>query len=414
MPMKGDDNCPPVVQTLNHVNVVADCSFVDYDQAEELNDAGDDQISYAATTKLSSDVHHISDTTQTRDINHQHSDDDNDDTEHSKSNTPVMDKLRNELESMGLSTKGYKIELKARLKKAKKRTKKPTTVSPNVMYETGRLRVISHSVHGADNTWKQFEVSGRDWNTARNESYEETDEVNACFERTQPYDFYCVLDVEATCDEGSDKSYPHEIIELPVILIDGQRGVIVDEFHSYVRPVYTPKLSSFCTNLTGITQDKVDASSPFPIVVGMLDQWLAERCGRYPFPRVLFITDGPWDLRDFVRKQCELSYIDRPPYWVRFLDLRRAFTDFYPHPRSSLSGMLNCLGMNFEGREHSGIDDARNIARIVLRMMGDGMKVKENVELKLSKRKVGRHNRVHWTKSSNENEGWIENNYIVI
>ena len=52
--------------------------------------------------------------------------------------------------------------------------------------------------------------------------------------------------------------------------------------------------------------------------------------------------------------------------------------------------MLNSLGMTFEGREHSGIDDARNIARIVLRMMKDGMVVKENVELKLSKRKISR------------------------
>ena len=28
----------------------------------------------------------------------------------------------------------------------------------------------------------------------------------------------------------------------------------VDEFHSYVKPVLNPKLSEFCTQLTGITQ----------------------------------------------------------------------------------------------------------------------------------------------------------------
>lgn len=33
-----------------------------------------------------------------------------------------------------------------------------------------------------------------------------------------------------------------------------RRLVTVDTFHSYVRPTWRPKLSEFCTNLTGIQQ----------------------------------------------------------------------------------------------------------------------------------------------------------------
>ncbi|TPX33400.1 hypothetical protein SmJEL517_g03684 [Synchytrium microbalum] len=378
---------------------------VDYDEAEldeTIIDPNDDPIiTYGICSKGVLDVQDIIDTST---LTPQTS---------SSSATPVVDKLKDDLEAMGLSTKGTKAELKARLSKAKKRAKKPPPPKLlNYHYETGHVRVIRDD-EDATNKWRQSQL-GRDWD-AHEADVEDDDNLDPnSSDRKQPYDFICVLDVEATCEGDSSEDFPHEIIELPVILIDGQRGEIIDEFHSYVRPVYNPILSSFCKNLTGITQEQVDSSPPFPTVVGMLDQWLAKRCGKYPFRRLLFVTDGPWDLRDFVRKQCEISIIDRPPYWRRFLDLRRAFTDSYPHPRSSLSGMLNCLGMTFEGREHSGIDDARNIARIVLRMMKDDIVIKENVELKLSKRKLGKRNRVHYTKGSNENEGWIEGNHVLM
>jgi hypothetical protein len=36
---------------------------------------------------------------------------------------------------------------------------------------------------------------------------------------------------------------------------DGSRRlVVVDEFHSYVRPTFQPILHAFCTELTGVTQ----------------------------------------------------------------------------------------------------------------------------------------------------------------
>ena len=34
--------------------------------------------------------------------------------------------------------------------------------------------------------------------------------------------------------------------------------------------------------------------------------------------------------------------------------------------------MLGVLGMDFVGRPHSGIDDARNIARIAIQLLNDG------------------------------------------
>ncbi|KAJ3032327.1 3'-5' exoribonuclease 1 [Rhizophlyctis rosea] len=107
---------------------------------------------------------------------------------------------------------------------------------------------------------------------------------------------------------------------------------------------------------------------------------------RYPFANILFICDGPWDIRDFIRKQCQTSILDRPPYLRRFIDLRKLYTEHYKRDRANLSGMLHGLGMKFGGREHSGLDDARTVTRIVIKMVEDGRIMKEKTGLKLSDR----------------------------
>lgn len=98
----------------------------------------------------------------------------------------------------------------------------------------------------------------------------------------QPFEVLLVLDIEGTCDLGTNYDYPNEIIvrannipkkkgvlniktsqELPVCMLrwkdrtdDGRANVLelVDEFRIFVRPIWRPTLSSFCTQLTGITQ----------------------------------------------------------------------------------------------------------------------------------------------------------------
>lgn len=34
------------------------------------------------------------------------------------------------------------------------------------------------------------------------------------------YDYVCVIDYEATCEQGNSSNYPHEIIEFPIVLIN--------------------------------------------------------------------------------------------------------------------------------------------------------------------------------------------------
>ena len=71
----------------------------------------------------------------------------------------------------------------------------------------------------------------------------------------QKYDYLLVLDFEATCGNKGYEPKPQEIIEFPCAMISTKRKFeVVSIFHEYIRPIHNPTLTTFCTELTGITQ----------------------------------------------------------------------------------------------------------------------------------------------------------------
>ncbi|GAA6004639.1 hypothetical protein JCM10207_000964 [Rhodosporidiobolus poonsookiae] len=190
----------------------------------------------------------------------------------------------------------------------------------------------------------------------------------------QLYDSYLVFDVEATCEriEGPYGrlafAYPNEIIEWPVILLQWRRRapaehaegdggwelVKTDEYHSFVKPTWKPVLSAFCTELTGITQSDVDAAPTFP---GLCQAFHRDFILRHrlftPANKTVWVTDGPWDLRDFVAKTCYLSRTPRPPWLAgEMVDLRILTANFFsalkkqrrsPSPPSSSANSFSAL-----------------------------------------------------------------------
>ncbi|KAI9329070.1 ribonuclease H-like domain-containing protein [Obelidium mucronatum] len=258
---------------------------------------------------------------------------------------PIVSALREELESLGLSPKGQLKQLQKRLRNFKKNRDDATAVS----------------LSDVEDEALDLELSGL--------SLSENGK-----RKRQPFEYYLVFDVEATCKEDNT-GWRHEIIEFPVVVIHSKTFSVAAEFRSFVKPVINPILTEFCTNLTGITQEQVDAAPTFPKVLKNFEAFLSTLQVKHS--KMAFVTDGPWDIRDFVRNQCVYTGMRCPQYFDRgWIDLRRVFTKFYGRKdgkRANLAGMLSLLGMEFEGREHSGIDDTRNIARIVLRLMDEGV-----------------------------------------
>lgn len=193
------------------------------------------------------------------------------------------------------------------------------------------------------------------------------------------YDYICVVDFEATCEEDNPPDFLHEIIEFPMVLINTHTLEITDTFREYVKPELNGQLSDFCVKLTGITQKMVDEADTFPTVLQRVVHWLQERelGTKYKYA---MLTDGSWDMSKFLNIQCRVSRIRYPPFAKKWINIRKSYGNFYKVPRTKtkLSTMLEKLGLKYEGRPHSGLDDSRNIARIALRMLQDGCQLRVN------------------------------------
>ncbi|KAI9141622.1 ribonuclease H-like domain-containing protein, partial [Paraphysoderma sedebokerense] len=171
----------------------------------------------------------------------------------------------------------------------------------------------------------------------------------------------------ATCTSTAGFEYLNEIIEFPVILIESQSGSVISKFHRYVRPRVNPMLTEFCTNLTGIKQEMVDTAKPFLEVLEEFETWLVEMgLAEISTNRFCFVTDGPWDIRDFIRKQLAITQTPRPFYFESFTDLRKYWKRTL---RLNLDSMLSYYNLSFEGRLHCGLDDTINLGRIITKLI---------------------------------------------
>jgi len=191
------------------------------------------------------------------------------------------------------------------------------------------------------------------------------------------FDFYAVLDFECTC-ERNNRSFKNEIIEFPVVFLNARTLEVEMEFRRYVRPTEKPSLSKFCTELTGIEQSSVDKAATLDVVLLEFDQFLRQhglvsaKAGVEASRSFVITTDGPWDVLSFLRKECQRKGLPLQTYWDNFVDVRHWFAAWFNVRRCGIKKMLEQCGLVFQGREHSGIDDARNIARIAAEMIRAG------------------------------------------
>jgi len=192
---------------------------------------------------------------------------------------------------------------------------------------------------------------------------------------SQPFSYYLVFDVEATCEEGDrSRTFPHEIIEFPVVVLTANGDILpTPRFHAYLTPTENPILSEFCTSLTGITQEMVEGPDTltYAQLWPALEAWLDEHGFFTPEKPTVFACDGPWDVRDFVQNECKRKGIEFPWYMNPWVDLRRAYKNHFDNGARGVVGMLDGIGLEFEGREHCGMDDAINIARLGQAMLRD-------------------------------------------
>ncbi|XP_076460168.1 ERI1 exoribonuclease 2-like [Babylonia areolata] len=204
--------------------------------------------------------------------------------------------------------------------------------------------------------------------------------------QSQQFSYLIIIDFESTCWE-KDKTKTQEIIEFPAVLLNTKTGEIESEFHYYVQPQEHPTLSAFCHQLTGITQEQVENGIPLFLCLRKFSHWLHKLfqeknillagdrgvdCGDHTTNLAAIVTWSDWDLGVCLHYELRRKQIAKAPCFNRWIDLRATYTKFYGRKPKGLNGALQDVGIEFEGREHSGLHDSRNTAMLAWRMIRDG------------------------------------------
>ncbi|XP_011801344.1 PREDICTED: ERI1 exoribonuclease 3 isoform X3 [Colobus angolensis palliatus] len=208
----------------------------------------------------------------------------------------------------------------------------------------------------------------------------------------QRYHYFLVLDFEATCDKP--QIHPQEIIEFPILKLNGRTMEIESTFHMYVQPVVHPQLTPFCTELTGIIQAMVDGQPSLQQVLERVDEWMAKEGLLDPNVKSIFVTCGDWDLKVMLPGQCQYLGLPVADYFKQWINLKKGSSpraasgaSCYQSeeaqrkentpgvkaysfamgcwPKNGLLDMNKGLSLQHIGRPHSGIDDCKNIANIM-------------------------------------------------
>lgn len=172
--------------------------------------------------------------------------------------------------------------------------------------------------------------------------------------------YWLVIDLEATTEEGGWPVEQMEIIEIGASLVN-RLGHEVDHFQRFVRPQRRPLLTQFCRQLTRISQEQIDSAQPLPAVWAQFERWLGHHQ-----PQLLgWGSWGDYDRRQ-LQQQWQQHQLDSLLSQLPHLNLKQCFAQARQLPRPvGLKAALQLAGLQFSGQQHRALEDARNTARLL-------------------------------------------------
>jgi len=167
-----------------------------------------------------------------------------------------------------------------------------------------------------------------------------------------------IIDLEATCWQSTAPAgQENEIIEIGLAVLDAKTGKITQNKGILIKPQRS-SVSPFCTELTTITQDVLDQKGiSFEEAINLLKD-------EYNPNLYTWASYGQYDL-NMLKKQCK-SFNVPYPMGVQHINVKVSFAEkFGLQKPTAMNGALQVLNIPLEGTHHRGIDDAKNIAKIL-------------------------------------------------
>jgi 3'-5' exoribonuclease 1 len=169
-----------------------------------------------------------------------------------------------------------------------------------------------------------------------------------------------VVDVEATCWKKGVFSRTKETIEIGAVLLLLDRAESRwPEFQTFVRPRRLPRLSSFCRELTGITQENIDAAPAFPEALRLFLEW------SQPLERIVLAT---WSRYDLWQLDLDLEAHGLPKLAIPFLDVKKLAARVVG-AKSFEETARELAPDDIAMPSHRAVADARRTARILNRLL---------------------------------------------
>ena len=172
------------------------------------------------------------------------------------------------------------------------------------------------------------------------------------------FDEVIVLDIEATCwptKQEQERNFS-EIIEIGICKMNTMTGEVSDARSIVVKPMFS-EVSDFCTELTGHTQEGVNKGISLVDAMNIVKK-------DYGLSRKILACYGNYDGHKIVN-ECQRKNIDikLPPTYLNISAI--ATLKLKANKRLGLARACARFGMEFQGRQHSGMDDAVMAAKVL-------------------------------------------------
>lgn len=169
-----------------------------------------------------------------------------------------------------------------------------------------------------------------------------------------------VVDVEATCWKKGVFSRKKETIEIGAVrLLPDRAESTWPEFQTFVRPRRLPRLSTFCRELTGITQEDIDPAPTFPEALRLFLDWSE------PLERVVLAS---WSRYDVWQIDLDLEAHGLPELAIPLLDVKKLATRVVGAKSFEETARLLAPDLGATP-SHRAVPDARRTARILDRLL---------------------------------------------
>ncbi|MCR5216245.1 MAG: exonuclease domain-containing protein [Lachnospiraceae bacterium] len=155
-----------------------------------------------------------------------------------------------------------------------------------------------------------------------------------------------------------------ETIEIGAVMLDDNLEEI-SSFRTYVKPKFNEEIEKKITKLTGITNEMVRNAPEFTEALRMFTNWCL---GTGDDVKIYAWSESDYNQisKEMILKDYHFTEMEASILTNRWSDFQAEFDNHLGFERQvSLKMALDMAGVNFSGREHDALDDARNTAELL-------------------------------------------------